>query len=565
MRCLTLRPVSLAALSFALAILALGSLRSAPAHARDFDSPRLLFLKPDWNEAKAALDAADAPPPPEGASRLDQFNKAVADRFLGIAASPVPVLLPFDVSTYLRDQASGQAKAGDTYLSGFRPSGFFQSGPSGYDAVFTVDTRAVAEFSDIRFPDPIQVEISGFSQLYDLPSPRGTAETPVRDLDRDFSGIRRLILESHLRYTFMRYGVRYVATIQCYDAAPRPRRLACKQADRIAQKFLHALRLAGGKPGPEPKPYEPKPVERPRSQSPYFTYYAPGRLLPNTGVKNFDGVSDYTVYAPIRYPLAQAPSFANSQSFMNWGDCDQTGRVPNPGARKGAPYRCRVNSKPLVFDESAGDNYSYPWRDNFCEHRFFFVGQCGTGYGHQGQDIRPGNCSLRNEQADRCEPYRDDIVAVRDGMILRERKQEALYLVINGDNERVRFRYMHMNPDRLDEDGMVSGRRIREGELIGKLGNFNRKNNGTTNHLHFEAMVPTHDGWVRINPYVTLVSAYERLIGARGREVSDPEPEQTAAAPEPERPRAQSKPSKIEQTFQATQRHSRKRKRIRRH
>jgi hypothetical protein len=37
-------------------------------------------------------------------------------------------------------------------------------------------------------------------------------------------------------------------------------------------------------------------------------------------------------------------------------------------------------------------------------------------------------------------------------------------------------------------------------------------------------MVPTNDGWVRVNPYSTLINAYERLIGARGREVRDDVP-----------------------------------------
>ena len=38
-------------------------------------------------------------------------------------------------------------------------------------------------------------------------------------------------------------------------------------------------------------------------------------------------------------------------------------------------------------------------------------------------------------------------------------------------------------------------------------------------HLHFDVQVFTRDGWIWVSPYVTLVSAYERLIRARGREV----------------------------------------------
>jgi hypothetical protein len=38
----------------------------------------------------------------------------------------------------------------------------------------------------------------------------------------------------------------------------------------------------------------------------------------------------------------------------------------------------------------------------------------------------------------------------------------------------------------------------------------------------------TRDGWLWVNPYVTLISAYERLIRGRGREIGP----DIAAAPE---------------------------------
>ena len=43
--------------------------------------------------------------------------------------------------------------------------------------------------------------------------------------------------------------------------------------------------------------------------------------------------------------------------------------------------------------------------------------------------------------------------------------------------------------------------------------------NGTTRHLHFDVQLFTRDGWIWVNPYTTLVAAYERLIGGRGREI----------------------------------------------
>jgi hypothetical protein len=58
--------------------------------------------------------------------------------------------------------------------------------------------------------------------------------------------------------------------------------------------------------------------------------------------------------------------------------------------------------------------------------------------------------------------------------------------------------------------------------VIGKIGNFSMHENGTSYHLHFDVQVPTKDGWVFVNPYMTLVSAYERLIGERGTELTEP-------------------------------------------
>ena len=118
------------------------------------------------------------------------------------------------------------------------------------------------------------------------------------------------------------------------------------------------------------------------------------------------GRVDYHVYARMRFPIAFAPAYVKSQSFMPWGDCYRTGTVGRMG-RKGAAYRCKVNDMPLVFDESAAVNFTYPWRDNFCEQRDFLVGQCPGGYGHQGEDIRPAKCVLNNAEADRCLPYQD--------------------------------------------------------------------------------------------------------------------------------------------------------------
>jgi hypothetical protein len=138
------------------------------------------------------------------------------------------------------------------------------------------------------------------------------------------------------------------------------------------------------------------------------------------------------------------------------------------------------------------------------------------------------------------------VVAVRDGAVLRAPSQEALYIVVNAPNERIRFRYLHMLPRQFDADGMVSGRFVREGEVIGKVGNFFRRERATSYHLHFDIQVPTNYGWVFVNPYMTLVASYERLIRGRGREIEEQEVREdipTASitpmpAPSPEAPAA---------------------------
>jgi len=345
---------------------------------------------------------------------------------------------------------------------------------------------------------------------------------PVHGLD-EFPGIRRMFLENYVRYTFVRYGAPYVVAIECSDGRLRFRKMSCRDADKVAIRFLKSLRIAGGTPQTQPEAIAADTIDRPAEPSTVFTYYSPGDILPGTGFRRKGGVADHTVYSKIRFPLADAPAFANSQSFMNWGDCDATGRS-GAGVLDGVrTYRCRVNGQRLVLDESAPDNYSYPWRDNFCEHRYFYVGQCPAGLGHQGQDIRPAFCKQRMQGANRCEPYLHDVVAVRDGAVLRAPTQEALYIVVNAPNEHIRFRYLHMFPRQFNAAGMVSGRLVHEGEVIGKVGNFFRRERATTYHLHFDMQVPTKYGWVFVNPYMTLVTAYERLIRGRGQEIKEPD------------------------------------------
>ena len=304
-----------------------------------------------------------------------------------------------------------------------------------------------------------------------------------------------MILEHYLRYTFVRFGVPYVVSVICFDAGiSRYKMPTCKAADQVAQRFLRALRVAGGTPR-NLRAARPLPVERPTRVSQSFGYYGPGQLLSGTGFRGQGGRADYTVYSQIRFPLADAPASAGSQVYQRR---DRT----TPPSRTTRLRR-------------------HPWRDNFCERRGFPVGQCPAGIGHQGQDIRPGPCKPPPGM-ERC-THHGNIVAVRDGVILRSPRQEAAYLFVNSANEHIRFRYLHMNPRKMDEDGLLSGRRVHEGEIIGEVSNFSMKEAGTSYHVHFDVQVPTKVGWVFVNPYMTLVAAYERLIGERGTGAGRPD------------------------------------------
>jgi murein DD-endopeptidase MepM/ murein hydrolase activator NlpD len=491
------------------------------AHAQSMRPPNLSFAEADWGAAIAALADTDFLGPVAatrrirtaqagggiGAGRpampaLTRLNAAMAQRFTGIATSPVPVLLPFDVEALLRDQAAGTADDNSArYLAGFHAAQFFYAGPAGYDAAFAIRTADVAGLSDIPFSRPIEVQISGSLVLYNLDPPIAVAGSPVPELEHEFPGIRRMILEHYLRYTFVRFGVPYAVSALCFDAGVSREGLpTCRTADRVVQHFLRALQMAGGMPSGL-RAIKPLPVERPAAVSTTFGYHAPGRILSGSGSRKRAGRTDFTVYSQIRFPLADAPASAGSE-LLGGG---------------------RGETRPGI-DEPL----SYSWRDNFCERRSFPVAQCPAGTGHQGQDIRALRCKLA-PGTERCEQY-GEVVAVRGGIILRSPKQEAAYLFVNSANEHIRFRYLHMSPRKMDADGLLSGRRVHEGEVIGEVGNFSMQDAGTSYHLHFDIQVPTKDGWVFVNPYMTLVAAYERLIGARGTELADPVAVDSAAS-----------------------------------
>jgi len=264
-------------LRFGIAGLALAAGVIAAA-AQDMKSPRIAPTHVDWDAVAVELDALDVPKPVVVPEVMAKLNRATSERFANIAASPVPVLLPFDMAAFVRDRAaaasdpaaaSANAPA-DTYLFGFNAVPFFYPGPAGYDAVVVARAQEMRELG-IGFPDTISIHIGGSALVYELDEPRGMVGWPVHGLD-EFPGIRRMFLENYVRYTFVRYGVPYVVAIECSDGRLRFRKMSCRDADKVAIRFLKSLRIAGGTPQTQPEAIAADTIDRPAEQSTVFTY-----------------------------------------------------------------------------------------------------------------------------------------------------------------------------------------------------------------------------------------------------------------------------------------------------
>jgi murein DD-endopeptidase MepM/ murein hydrolase activator NlpD len=441
---------------------------------------------------------------PRSMPALVQLNAVTSPVFAGIGRSPVPVLLPIDTAAFLDARLNGAPASLSLshFQADFRSVDLFDAGPAGYDAVFSLEPGADDGMPQRSFAKPVEVQITGSMLIYDIDDPAGGKGEPVKALSAQFPDLRRFIREGYVRYAFTRFGVPYVVSIQCLDSAPRARRLACREAYPVAERFLRALHVAGGMPSRPRMDLASGITARPAERSPDFTYRPSGDIIARPGLRKQGGHADLIAYSQIRFPLQKPIAFVHSQEFRSRRSSDQPP------------------------DELAGGNTSYPWRDNFCEARSFNVGQCASGFGHQGEDMRPAPCSPNIEGAERCDPKQQPVVAVRDGVVIRAPKQQAVTLQLNTSTEHIRFRYMHMNPTALDADGVLNGRRVGEGDKIGVVSNYLDHPNGTSRHLHFDVQVFTRDGWVWVNPYVTLISAYERLIRGRGREIG---PEVVAA------------------------------------
>ena len=188
---------------------------------------------------------------PRSTPALVQLNAITSPIFAGIGRSSVPVLLPFDTARYLEAGADGASDrmSLSRYQADFRPVDLFHAGPSGYDAVFSLDPGAGDGLPSRTFARPVEVQITGSSLIYDLADPRGGKGAPVKALAAQFPDMRRFIREGYVRYAFTRFGVPYVVSIQCLElgaaraAAGLPRGLSGRGA--FPEGAAHRRRTTG--------------------------------------------------------------------------------------------------------------------------------------------------------------------------------------------------------------------------------------------------------------------------------------------------------------------------------
>jgi len=198
-------------------------------------------------------------------------------------------------------------------------------------------------------------------------------------------------------------------------------------------------------------------------------FMAPGDLIADSGT----GVATDTVFYPeMRFPLESGPAYANSNAYA-------------PGGFKGGGG-----------DQCDTVNYSYPWRDNFCEFRRSDLAVCGAG-GHQGQDIRPATCEASKHWA----------VAADDAVVAHVGRFAVTLQSASG----TLFRYVHLDMETLQVKPLDH---VSKGSRIGKVSN-SWLTDTVPIHLHFDIKdmieVEGQAKAVFLPPYSSLVASYQAL------------------------------------------------------
>lgn len=207
-------------------------------------------------------------------------------------------------------------------------------------------------------------------------------------------------------------------------------------------------------------------------------FSGPGALTDGSGT----GVWNTTNFAPgLRFPVETAQAFANSQAWSAGGFYGPEG------------------------DQCAPENYTYPWRDTFCEDGGPAAPICPAGGSHMGQDLRPPTCQGNTYWA----------VAAADGVVT----SIGAYSVRLMSEDGLRFTYLHLDPASLTVE---TGDTVSRGQRLGRISNAYGGTPATL-HLHFEiraAFVAGDAGLITVPvpSYATLVDAYARLASGEDGE-----------------------------------------------
>jgi hypothetical protein len=535
--------------------LGLAVLGVVPAMAQNEIVPTAKIVDVDWPEVAQgvlALSKELAAPPPlftpkqlaDVDRQLDRFTFANKDTLRplailnvlmdaivpGVANVPIPVLATIDTGRYVSEamrMRQVKPKPVGAFLSPTISKIQFLGKSTGYDIFLSLKPSSLGRYQTAT---PLNIHLGGTGILYEVDNPDKSAGddqrgTVVEDkiLQDLYPRLRRNLSDDGITYSFVKYGIPYFANISCSNETPLAAKIApCAEVEDVLRTVLRDLHLIGG--APLPIPVSKRDVApRPAKKSPSFTYYAPGNLLPGSSQDQLGGVTQKYLWGPsdLLFPIKLNPAFANSQNFMHGGNCLGQQILLDHGR-----YKCRQNpNKILEPREDNVENYSYPWRDNYCEQRDDprrKPKDCpARDRAHEGQDIRPRACQY---DGTRCKINLFDVVAVTKGSAFWKSENNNVKYVAE-DNTGVYFVYLHMDPDSLRKAGLKKDELVPRtpGQTIGKVGNWmGTAPHSTTAHLHFEIRNPNElcGGYGCTSaPYWTLIRAYERLIGMQGTEI----------------------------------------------
>ena len=250
---------------------------------------------------------------------------------------------------------------------------------------------------------------------------------------------------------------------------------------RLTMVSLGAIALASCSSSGSSNPSPPPPS--PPASGHNFNPTPVGQLIAGSGT----GYADNTAYRPnMRFPLLKAHAYANSQVYRPGGS-----QHPTAG-------QCNAS------------NYDYPWQDNFCETRTTATNiWCPSGKGHQGQDIRGASCKKSSDLDAMGDTDTNVVVAAEAGHVIAKYPH---YIKVQSDDETSYINYLHM-----DQITVSLGDRVTRGQRLGRVANIGPSGEAyTTRHLHFELKQVMDLGGgpqeVHVNPYASLIKAYERLL-----------------------------------------------------